>query len=140
MQPDVLTQTSRLARTADTFVLYDVGNEFDADFAALKGKPLIAGYPVKRKFALTRTEVAPLLTQLTARKSYFAPGVGLTCLFEPHHVLEIRSSNRSELVVICVKCGDVQFLANGKEEMLKSLLPAPNDSIARLLAKLDRKR
>jgi len=134
-----LNQTRELATRATTVVLYEVANEFDDDFAAFKSKPRIAGYPIRSEHRLNRLAVHDLIETLSDRSSYFPPNDGWTCIFEPHHVLQLQGGADRETIVICVHCGDIDFhikkLVTGKsvqpkanaviEAQLKSLIPRP---------------
>jgi len=109
--------------STNSIVLYEVSNEFDSDYSALKGKPSIAGYPIRRQRQITSKDAGPLVATLTTRRAYFPPGDGWTCIFEPHHVLEIKGATKRVSAVICLKCGDVQFLVDGNVVVLKGVRP-----------------
>jgi hypothetical protein len=134
-----LKQTRELARRATTVVLYEVANEFDEDFAAFQSKPRIAGYPIRSEHRLSRLAVRDLTETLCDRSSYFPPNNGWTCIFEPHHVLQLQGGADTESIVICVHCGDIDFHLNKSvtgrsvqakanaliEAQLKSLISRP---------------
>jgi hypothetical protein len=98
-----------------------VANPADDDFEHWKRLPAIAGYPIKHKWQLEASQ--PLLDIITARTSYFEAGNGWTCLFEPHHVLELRSGAKRATIVICLTCGDVEFRMGGVAVITKSVRP-----------------
>lgn len=119
-----LETTMATLRAARTIALYEVANQFDADFQQVSENEKVAGYPIRRKRELSATEAAPLVQVLTARSTYFEAGNGWMCIFEPHHVLRVVSAERTIDVVICLQCGDVAFVENGKQIILKSVRPA----------------
>jgi hypothetical protein len=122
---------------ASAVTLYEISNPFDAGYATLQSKPRVAGYPILRGEKLSRESSLPLVKVLASRSTYFPPGQDWSCIFEPHHVLELTSGDHHALAVICLKCGDIQFFIDGKpigthsmpsgkelHRILKDLLPA----------------
>jgi hypothetical protein len=130
-----LEQTRELGTRATTVVLYEVANEFDEDFASLKSNPRVAGYPIRRKRALNRQDVRGLIELLTSRPSYLPPNDNWTCIFAPHHVLQLQGGADTEVIVICVKCGDVDFHFH-RSVTAKGLQSTSNDAIAAQLKSL----
>jgi hypothetical protein len=131
-----LERTKELSVRATSVVLYEIANEFDEDFAKVKAGPSIAGYPIRRKLMLTSESARPLIATLVTRSSYFPAGDGWTCIFEPHHVLQLTSSAEVETIVICVKCGDVDFHFGDRVAGGKSVLPAANATVERQIKAL----
>lgn len=128
-----LALTRAVARNAQNVELFEVGNQFDADFAAIKENEQASGYPIRRKVAVSREVAAPLLETLTHRSTYFEPGNGWTCIFEPHHVLRVQSDGQTVNVVICLECGDISFVAEEKQVILKSVRPDANRKLASVI-------
>lgn len=127
---DALARTRAASQNARRVELFEVGNEFDKDFAEIKENEKVAGYPIRRKVAVSGEVVAPLISTLTDRSTYFEPGNGWMCIFEPHHVLRVESPDQVLNVVICLKCGDISFVANEKHLILKSVQPAATRKLA----------
>jgi len=122
---------------ATAVTLYEISNEFDAGYANLQSNPRVAGYPITRSEKLSKDSSLPLVKVLASRSTYFPPGQEWSCIFEPHHVLELTSGGNHALAVICLKCGDIEYVINGKSigtrsmpsgkelhRILKDLLPA----------------
>ena len=109
-----LSEFASLRERATAVTLYEVANQFDEGYANLKSNPQIGGYPITRKVHLTRETSLPLVMQLTNRSTYFPAGEAWSCLFEPHHVLELTAGDERALAVICLLCGDVEFIMKGK--------------------------
>lgn len=124
-----------VAGRADVATLYRIANQFDADYAAVaaQGRGKIAGYPVRNQMPVTREAAQSLVTVLTDRKTYFPPGDGWTCMFEPHDVLSLTAGNEAVAVVICTQCGDVDFFVGGKRMAGHSVLAGPNAKLSRML-------
>jgi hypothetical protein len=131
-----LALTRAVARDATKVELFVIGNEYDADFAAIQGNEKAAGYPIRRKVAVSAAVAAPLIETLTDRSTYFEPGNGWTCIFEPHHVLRVQSDGQTVNVVICLECGDVSFVAQEKQLILKSVRPDPNRRLASVIEEI----
>ncbi len=122
---------------ATAVTLYEISNEFDAGYSTLQANPRMAGYPITRRERLSKDSSRPLVKVLASRSTYFPPGQEWSCIFEPHHVLELTSRGNHALAVICLKCGDIEYIINGKSigtrsipsgkelhRILKDLLPA----------------
>ncbi|HYO79428.1 MAG TPA: hypothetical protein VE010_23380 [Thermoanaerobaculia bacterium] len=126
----------RVAAQPGTATLYHVAHELDPDYHAVAARTdqRVAGYPVRRRVAVTRNQIATLVSVLTRRDTYFAPGDAWSCIFEPHHVLQVSSGRENVLVVICVQCGDVEFVPDGSSIGTRSVLPPAN---ARMQPELD---
>jgi len=115
--------------------LYHVANEFDGDYAAIAAqrKETVAGYPIRRQIRVTGKQLAPLAEMLTKRNTFFPAGDAWACIFEPHHVLKLRTGNSDILAVICIKCGDFEFSVAGDSIGTRSVTPAANAELARVL-------
>lgn len=122
-------KTREAMASAKSFVIYEVANEFDEDYARFRGKPRILQYPIRRKKTLRREIAAPLVAKLTAPDTYMRNDQW-SCIFEPHHVIEMPRMT----LVVCVACGDVEFVVDGKKIDHASVLPAPNDELTKMLA------
>jgi hypothetical protein len=109
-----LAEFASLRERATAITLYEVVNEFDQGYSAVKDKPHVAGYPIARKLNLTIESSAPLVSELTDRATYFPPGTAWSCIFEPHHVLEVAAGDKRAVAVICLKCGDIEYIMDGK--------------------------
>lgn len=122
---------------ATTVTLHEVSNPFDSGYASLRTKPRVAGYPIIRSEKLSKESSLPLVKVLANRSTYFPPGQEWSCIFEPHHVLELTSGDNRALAVICLKCGDIEHIINSKsigthsmpsvkelQRILRALLPA----------------
>lgn len=129
-----LQRTKALAaeRTA-TLILYEIANPFDPNYEALKGRERIAQYPILRTIRPPKPMAVELVAKLTDRGSYFPPGEIWTCLFEPHHVLVVGAGSERITAVICVKCGDVDFIVGDRSIGVHSLTPAANRAFIELL-------
>jgi hypothetical protein len=58
-------------------------------------------------------------------------------MFEPHHVVEITDSDgKKAAVVICLKCGEVEFFFGPQPSGAWSVLEGPNTELARILSEL----
>jgi hypothetical protein len=131
---DVLLKARAVGESTQSVELATVTNQFDEGYDKIKGRRReVAGYPILAEGTISRGERTLLLRKLTERSSYFPPGEGWTCLFEPHHVLQITTSRERITVVICVHCGDVEFLVNDKSIGTHSLTSSANSEIERLL-------
>jgi len=127
---DALEVTRAAARDPRTVELFEVGNQFDPDFEQIRANQKVAGYPIRRRRAISAEDATPLLQVLTTRSTYFEPGNGWMCIFEPHHVLRVVSGHQAVDVVICLKCGDVSHAANDRRLILKSIRPEANRKLA----------
>ena len=132
---DAFEKTQRAASAATTITLYEVANAFDKDFASLEANPHVEKYPVRKRVVLSRAAAAPLVATLTTRANYFPPGDGWTCLFDPHHVLELHGASTIR-VVICIHCGDVQFREGNTTLAMHSVLQNANGQLTNTLNNL----
>lgn len=125
------------AANARTATVFHVANEFDPDYRTLvsTGPKTESGYPVRREVTVPIHHLHPLLDVLSARTTYFPPGDAWTCIFEPRHVLRV-GSGEAVTVVICVHCGDVEFIVEGSSIGTRSVVPAANGQLETLLRSL----
>ncbi len=130
-----LQQVAELFARADHFTLYRIANAFDKDYEqiAKDTQERIAGYPILGQSTLQRQKAAPITNLLVQRSTYLPPGDAWMCLFEPHHVLRATGKYDSAIVVICVKCGDVEIRIGDKPGDTRSLTPAANAELTRIL-------
>jgi hypothetical protein len=91
--------------TATTARAYRVTNRFNSDFAASKGLPQIAGYPMLAEADVPERTIRDLAQVLTGPASYLRENESWMCIFEPNHVLHFTGPQGSADVVICFKCG-----------------------------------
>jgi hypothetical protein len=124
-----------VAARADATTLYRVANQFDEDYAAVatSGRRKVAGYPIRHQVEVTRREAQSLVAVLTDRKTYFPPGDGWTCIFEPHDVLSVAAGKEMVTVVVCTQCGDVELIVGGESIGTHSVLPGKDAEISRML-------
>jgi hypothetical protein len=124
-----------VAARAEVTTLYRVANEFDPDYAAVNTprRARIAGYPIRHQIAVTRREAQSLVSLLTDRKTYFPPGDGWTCIFEPHDVLSVAAGRERITVVVCTQCGDVQFIVGEQSIGTHSVMPGHDTELSRIL-------
>lgn len=132
LQEAFATTRAALAE-ASAITLYHVANEFDEDYAGLGKRPRVAGYPVRQRMALSRHDAQRLVTLLTTRSTYFPAGEAWSCIFEPRHVFQLTSARASITVVICIHCGDVEFVIGRDSIGTRSIYPKPNDELSRIL-------
>lgn len=128
-----LRRTKTLAEHGAPSVLYEVANPFDSNYDASKGRARVAQYPILRTIHPPEEKAAALIATLTDRSSYFPPGQIWTCLFEPHHVLVLGAGRERITAVVCIKCGDVDWIAGGQSIGVHSLTPEANRSLIELL-------
>lgn len=134
----VLTTVRDAGSRAESITLYRVANELDAGYEriARTAKHKVVEYPVLEQVSLTREQAAPLVQLLSSRDAYLSPGDVWTCIFQPHHILQLAAGGTVVTLVICVECGDVQFWSAGDVETFKSVRPEANALLERLLAGL----
>jgi hypothetical protein len=135
----VLARLRDAAAKAQAITLFRVAQPLDENYAAIeKSAPTnVQGYPVLQQLSLTKEQAAPLVQLLASRDSYFPPGEGWTCIFEPHHVLQLASREETITAVICVECGDVQFFTGGENAAAsKSVYANVNAQLTTLLNEL----
>jgi hypothetical protein len=128
-----LNRTKALAHRGVTLALYEVANPFDSNYEALSSRDQVSRYPIVRTIHLPKQITAELIAKLTDRSSYFPPGQTWTCLFEPHHVLVFGTGSERITAVVCVKCGDVDFIVGDRSIGVHSLTPAANRALIELL-------
>jgi hypothetical protein len=133
-----LRKLQEVAAHGDSAVVYTIANQFDVDYSriATQTDQRIAGYPIRKRFVMTKQQASSIVEVLTERKTYFPAGDGWTCMFEPRHILQIAASNDKVTVVICVKCGDVEFILGEDSIGTRSVLPPANAGLSRILNEL----
>ena len=130
---EAFATTRAVLAEATATTLYHVANEFDEDYTGLAKRPRVAGYPVRQRTVLSRPDAQRLVTLLTTRSTYFPAGDGWSCIFEPRHVFQLTSPRASITVVICIHCGDIEFVIGKDSIGTRSIYPKPNDELSRIL-------
>ena len=116
--------------------VYTIANGFDSDFARVRASThdRVAGYPVRQQVMISSDRIRPLIALLVDRKTYFPPDDGWTCMFEPHHVVEMISAKQEKVtLVICVQCGDVEIIFGTTSRGTRSILPQAGGELSRIL-------
>jgi hypothetical protein len=134
-----LLKLREITARARSATVYHVANELDEDYAtiAAQASRTIASYPVRSHVSVTPSQTSALVRILTERKTYFPAGDGWTCVFQPHHILEVVSEKEKATIVICIGCGDVAFIFDDDDSIgMRSVLPPANAELTRLLVEL----
>lgn len=128
----------QVAEKADTLTISRIAHELDPDYqvVAQRTQERVAKYPVRQSVPVTLNGISSLVEVLTARETYFPPGDGWTCIFQPHHVLLARAKNEAVAIVICLECGDVEFSIGDDSAGTYSVLPRANAQLSALIGKL----
>ena len=124
--------------TATVVRAYRITNQFNSDFAASKGRPQIAGYPMLAEADVPERAIRDLAQVLTAPATYLRENESWMCIFEPNHVLHFTGPQGSADVVICFKCGDLQInatsTAGGSHKFEHGLAGSGEATLNRLVA------
>ena len=130
--PELDAATARLCTVAErphSVAVFHIANEIDADYETVTAavRETVAGYPVRNRIAMTPETAAELVSLIADRRTYMSDR--LDCTFIPHHVLQVTAGSETVTVVICLKCGDVEFEKIGT----RNVDPNANARLAQLL-------
>jgi hypothetical protein len=113
--------------------IFLISNEFDDRYKADRDKPKIDGYPILFSAPLPDDQASELVRKVSNRSTYLAPGEAWTCMFEPHHVVQLDSPRGQLTLVICLKCSEVKFVFGNRSAGIHDMNPDGTAAIGAVL-------
>jgi hypothetical protein len=126
-------KTTTIIGDPDSVRAWRIASPFDPNFAELqRTHSRIDEYPMLEEKRVTASAAAHIAAALLDRRVYGNP---TACIFDPHHALLFRRGADSVIVVICLKCGDMNVhpSASVGERRTSEAINGPSGALYRAL-------